>query len=292
MDLKFLDLPELRLKYYVFGSGGSPRILITAAIHGDEVTGVFAAYKLVEYLKQKGSVSGTAIIMPVVNVLGFNARTRFNPVDYVDMNRVFPEGTGSVITKKIVKFVWELASSSDYVLDLHCAGLNSYQYILALHKEFPKVREFADTIPWDTAVESTGTRGQLFVEATHKGIPAVIIETGGGDGYYDKKWGEELYRVTLGMLVNLGVVSDSSVSTYSKREKTYYGKLVHVKTPVEGFPEFTVEPGAFVMKGDVLSQVSGETIRSPVSGKVIRVERNTFVFSDSSVASIAPLEEQ
>lgn len=41
---------------------------------------------------------------------------------------------GSLITRRIVSFVWELASSSDYVIDLHCAGLNSYQYVLALYK--------------------------------------------------------------------------------------------------------------------------------------------------------------
>jgi succinylglutamate desuccinylase len=40
-----------------------------------------------------------------------------------------------------------LAEQSSYVLDLHCAGLNSYQYILALYKEFPKVKQFTDLIP-------------------------------------------------------------------------------------------------------------------------------------------------
>lgn len=178
MDTGFLELPELKLRYYRFGVGNSPRVLVTAALHGDEVTGTYAAYKLVEYLKLRENIEGTVTVIPVVNVLGFISRIRFNPVDYVDMNRVFPDGTGSLTTRRIVSFVWELASSSDYVIDLHCAGLNSYQYILALYREFPKVKELTDRMPWDTVVESNGTRGQLFVEASYRGIPAVIIETG------------------------------------------------------------------------------------------------------------------
>lgn len=291
MDLRYAEFPELKLKYYVFGSGKSPRLLITAAIHGDEVTGVYAAYKLVDYLKLREGIGGTVIVVPVVNVLGFSAKTRFNPVDYVDMNRVFPEGAGSAITKKITRFIWELATSSDYVLDLHCAGPNSYQYILALYREFPRVKEFAVKIPWDTVVESTGTRGQLFVEASHSGIPAAIIETVGGDGYYSEEWGETLFEVVLETLASLGVIG-SNYNEAKSVEKTYYGKLVQVKTPAEGFPRFTVKPGALVQKGDVLGQVSGTMIQSPVAGKVIRVERNVFSFSDSSVASIAPTEEQ
>lgn len=290
MDLRFLDLPELRLKYYVFGSGASPRALVTAAIHGDEVTGVFAAYRLIDYLKLRGNIGGTAVIVPVVNVLGFGAKTRFNPLDYVDMNRVFPEGAGSAVTRRIVKSIWEFATSSDYVLDLHCAGLNSYQYVLALYKEFPKVREFTNSIPWDTVVESTGTRGQLFVEASHSGIPAAIIETGGGDGYYIEKWGEVLYKVVLGTLANLGVLG--SELAIHQVKKTYYGKLAQVKTPVEGFPEPVVEPGEFVQKGDTLSKVGGIAVHSPVTGRAIRVEKNVFVFSNSSIASVAPTEEQ
>lgn len=289
MDLRFLDLTELRLKYYVFGTGSSPRVLITAAIHGDEVTGTFAAYKLADYLRLKGSIEGTVVLIPIVNLLGFAARTRFNPIDYVDMNRVFPEGAGSTITRRIVKFVWELASSSDYVLDLHCAGLNSYQYVLAMYKEFPRVKEFTEIIPWDTVVESTGTRGQLFVEASYRGTPAAIIETAGGDGYYVDKWGETLYRVALGALVNLGVVKGDHDVIYTIK-KTYYGKLIQVKAPEDGFPEPAIEPGAFVRKDDVLGQVGGVVVRSPAMGRVIRIEKNVFTFSDSSMASIAPVE--
>lgn len=52
----------------------------------------YVAYKLVEYLKRRKSIEGAVTVISVVNVLGFISRTRFNSVDYVDMNRVFPDG--------------------------------------------------------------------------------------------------------------------------------------------------------------------------------------------------------
>lgn len=291
MSVYSLDLPEFRLRYYKFGSGASPRVLITAALHGDEVTGVYSAYRLVEYLsKFSESVTGTIVVVPIVNVPGFHARTRHNPLDYVDLNRVFPDGAGSITTKIIVKTIWELALSSDYVIDLHCAGLNSYQYVLALYQEFPKVKEFTDLVSWDTVVESTGLRGQLFVEATHQGIPSIIIETAGGDGYYVEEWGDVLYQVVLQTLTELNAITGLIVK--SVIEKTYYGRLQNVKTPVEGFPKPAVSPGDRVREGDVIAYVSDTPIKSSVTGKLIRVEKNTFVHKDDSIASIAQVSTQ
>jgi len=286
MGVSYIELPEVRVKYYVLGSG-EPRVLVTAGIHGDEVTGVYAAYRLVEYLRSWEALRGTVVVIPVVNVLGFAARTRFNPVDYVDVNRAFPEGAGSLTTRRIVKAIWEMAESSNYVLDLHCAGLNSYQYVLALYREFPRVREFTDLIPWDTVVESTGLRGQLFVEATHRGVPSAIIETVGGDGYYSEVWGERLFEVVLGALREVGVIDGSERPRTVT--KTYYGKLVQVKAPTEGFPRPIVESGSAVKEGDTLCYVGSSSVTSPVPGKLIRVSKSTYVFEGDSVALVAPL---
>ena len=291
MDVHALELPEVMLRYYKFGSGDPPRVLLTAAIHGDEVTGTYSAYKLIDYLKVRGSVRGTITVVPVVNVLGFSSRVRLNPVDFVDMNRVFPDGAGSAVTKRIVRFVWELATASDYVVDLHCAGLNSYQYVLALYEEFQRVRELTDTIPWDTIVESNGTRGQLFVEANHRGIAAVIIESPGGDGYYSEEWGEVLFETVLGTLVNLGAV-EAAGSAQPRVAKTYYGRLVQVDSPMEGFPRPVVEPGARVRKGELLGYVSGKPIYAPEDGRVIRVSRGVYAFSGERVATVAPHKQR
>lgn len=49
---------------------------------------MYTAYRLIEYLSIGKRLNGSVVVIPVVNILGFAARTRFNPVDYVDLNRV------------------------------------------------------------------------------------------------------------------------------------------------------------------------------------------------------------
>ncbi len=278
-----VDVGGVILRYYVFGSS-SPQILITAGIHGGEATGVYAARRLVEYLGRVESIEGSIVVVPVVNVLGFYARTRWCPLDMVDMNRVFPDGAGSVVTRSIVKKIWELASSSDYVLDLHCAGLDSYQYILSLYREFPRVREFVEDIAWDTVVESTGLRGQLFVEANHQGIPAAIIETGGGSGYYVEEWGEKLFETVSSTLVNLGFINGEE----KKISKKYYGRLVGVQSSYEGFFKPSIRPGVDVVVGDVLGLVDGKPVESSTSGRLISLSSWMYIYSGGLVGRVAP----
>jgi len=280
------DFSGVSLKKYIFGSG-EPKILITAGIHGDEVTGVYAALQLIEELK-KEKIVGSVVIIPVVNPLGFEARKRENPVDNVDLNRVFPDGSGSPITRGIVASIWDDALSSDYVLDLHCAGNYSYQYILALHKEFEAVRSFVSKIPWEIVVESTGLRGQLFIEATYAGIPSAIIETVGGQGYFSPDWGNKLVNILLNLLRNLEVIEGRG-SVVSQR---YLSRIERIKSEHSGFfyPENVL--GKFVKENEILGRVDKNIVSSNVGGFVTGLTAWRYVFKGEHLASIAKYEEK
>jgi len=280
------DFSGVSLKKYIFGSG-EPKILITAGIHGDEVTGVYAALQLIEELK-KEKIVGSVVIIPVVNPLGFEARKRENPVDNVDLNRVFPDGSGSPITRGIVASIWDDVLSSDYVLDLHCAGNYSYQYILALHKEFEAVRSFVSKIPWEIVVESTGLRGQLFIEATYAGIPSAIIETVGGQGYFSPDWGNKLVNILLNLLRNLEVIEGRG-SVVSQR---YLSRIERIRSEHSGFfyPENVL--GKFVIENEILGRVDKNIVSSNVGGFVTGLTAWRYVFKGEHLASIAKYEEK
>ncbi len=278
------DLPGASIKYYVFGSG-SPSVLITAGLHGDEVTSIYGAWKLTALLKGL-NVKGRVTVVPVVNVLGFNAGTRTNPVDGVDLNRVFPEGCGSSTTVEAVKFIWGLAEEADYVIDLHCAGLHSYPYILSLYREFSHVWSFVKLMPWDVAVESTGLRGQLFVEASREGVPAAIFESVGGSGLFVREWVTKLDEFLLETLRRLGVVEGvrNSLNVYPE----FYGKIEEVPAGREGFFEACKDPGRKVSLGECLGNIWGEEVRSPLTGRLLWVAEGLFLSPYSTAARIAP----
>lgn len=99
-----------------------------------------------------------------------------------------------------------------------------------------------------------------------------------------------MFRTVLGTLAQIGAVRDPELQTLTT-EKVYYGKLVQVRTPVEGFPRPAVKPGASVLTGELLGYVGDTPMYSPTAGKVIRIQKNVFLFEGSGAASIAPLED-
>ena len=74
--------------HVVHGRRAGPVLLVSAAIHGDEITGVEIVRRLLAY-KFIDRIRGTLIAIPVVNVYGFVSKSRYLP-DRRDLNRSFP----------------------------------------------------------------------------------------------------------------------------------------------------------------------------------------------------------
>jgi len=72
----------------VRGKKPGPTLFLSAAIHGDEINGVEIVRRVLDY-KGLGSIRGTLIAVPIVNVQGFLAQSRYTP-DRRDLNRCFP----------------------------------------------------------------------------------------------------------------------------------------------------------------------------------------------------------
>ena len=104
---------EIRMPIRVIRSEEpGPTVFITAAIHGDEINGTgiihdFMFGDMVEILK------GTLILVPVVNVFGFETHERYLP-DRRDLNRSFP-GTsqGSLASRMARKLMKEVVLKCD-----------------------------------------------------------------------------------------------------------------------------------------------------------------------------------
>ena len=107
----------------VSGRRSGPVLLVSAAIHGDELNGVEIIRRL---LKRKllRSIRGTLIAVPVVNVHGFLDQSRYLP-DRRDLNRSFPGSpTGSIAARMAHIFVTEILDKADCGIDLHTGALN------------------------------------------------------------------------------------------------------------------------------------------------------------------------
>ena len=80
-----IQLPILLVR----GSHEGAALVVTAGIHGDEYEGVRAIFDVVETL-DPAAMRGDLIAVPVSNPPAFWAGTRRNPLDGVNLARVFP----------------------------------------------------------------------------------------------------------------------------------------------------------------------------------------------------------
>jgi predicted deacylase len=105
-----------------------PTVLILGGVHGDEINGVEIAAQLNFEHHFTNLLSGNVIVIPLVNVFGFNNFSRDLP-DGKDVNRNFPGSAAgslasrvaSTITKKIIPFC-------DYAIDLHTGGAERFNH--------------------------------------------------------------------------------------------------------------------------------------------------------------------
>ncbi|MBR9804776.1 succinylglutamate desuccinylase/aspartoacylase family protein, partial [bacterium] len=100
------------------GLEDGPTIFITAALHGDEINGT----GIIRALIQDPSLQlkrGTLILVPVLNLLGFERHTRYLP-DRRDLNRCFPGSKRGSLAHRMAKIIFdEIVARADYGIDLH-----------------------------------------------------------------------------------------------------------------------------------------------------------------------------
>ena len=138
----------------------NPASALVAGLHGDEINGIFILSRLADFLNsvEAGKYSELklvkrVLIIPAVNVLGVNLRTRTWPFDKTDINRMFPGSTTGETTQRIAYAVLEATKRADYRIDIHTASTD--------FEEIPQVR-----LHGPTAAERDTAR--LF------GLPAIM----------------------------------------------------------------------------------------------------------------------
>lgn len=121
-----------------------PAAAFVAGLHGDELNGIFILARLADFLNnvEAGRHPGLTLkrkvlIIPAVNVLGVNLRSRTWPFDKSDMNRMFPGSLSGETTQRIAVAVLEATKKAEYRVDLHTAGSD--------FEELPQVRLYSPT---------------------------------------------------------------------------------------------------------------------------------------------------
>lgn len=164
----------------IHGKRDGPTLFVSAAVHGDELTGVAICRRLLAS-KALTVTRGTLLIVPIVNAFGFIGHSRYLP-DRRDLNRSFPGSPkGSLAAQLAHIFLNEVVARSDYGIDLHSAAIH--------RSNLPQIRvdshdrdalSLAEAFGAPIIVHSGLREGSLRRAARDRDVPVVVYEAGEG----------------------------------------------------------------------------------------------------------------
>ncbi|MFG0261796.1 MAG: succinylglutamate desuccinylase/aspartoacylase family protein, partial [Novipirellula sp. JB048] len=248
-----------------------PTVFVTAALHGDELNGTGAIRMLLsdhEWRLQKG----TLLLIPVLNVLGFERHSRYLP-DRRDLNRCFPGTSGGSMASRLAKVIFDsLIKKCDYGIDLHTAAVRRTNFPnVRADLDHPDCLRMAEAFGAGIILHSKGPKGSLRREATKAGCPTIIIE-GGEVWKVESSVVDCMTRGIFNVLKELAMMPgepDVSDTQAVIRETKW------LRAERGGFMSLHVAPGDSVVKGQAIATNSNllaedqNRLESPFSGIVI-----------------------
>ena len=108
----------------ITGRGDGPTLYLQAGTHGDEVTGIEIARRVIDDIKPD-ELSGSVVVVPVANVPSYLTRSRGFANEerlILNINSVFPGSSGGLLSERLVDRLFnEFILHADFSIDLHSA---------------------------------------------------------------------------------------------------------------------------------------------------------------------------
>ena len=237
----------------VRGKKPGPTMFLSAAIHGDEINGVEIVRRVLDY-KGLDNIRGTLIAVPIVNVQGFLAQSRYTP-DRRDLNRCFPGNShGSVASRLANLFVNEIVLKSDCGIDLHTAAIhrdNLPQIRAQLNN--PETAHLAQAFDAPVMLNTNLRDGSLRHFADEHGIPILLYEAGEA-----LRFEESSIRIgargVLNVMRELGMLRPSRKKSTSKSVTANSSHWIRAER--SGILRATVGLGCSITAGQSLGTIS------------------------------------
>ena len=176
------DEAALHLHEVIGERGAGPTIGISAAVHGDEFVGTQILMAMMRRLTDS-DLEGRLLLLPVANPYSFEARTRHNPIDDLNLNRVFPGMAGGWFSEQLAHtIVQEFLGRVEVLIDLHAGGARPTVDYVYIFNDEKLSRSFGSKLLYRPDSRNPGTvyGGTLTGLAVERGIPSVTLELGGG----------------------------------------------------------------------------------------------------------------
>ena len=299
-----IDLPTANLYTHtplnmpvevIHGRFTGPVLLVCAAIHGDELTGIEVIRRLRSF-KSLSRLHGTLVLVPVVNQFGLIHQSRYLP-DRRDLNRCFPGSKHGSIASRIAHiFFDQIVKRCTHIIDLHSAAIhrdNLPQVRAAL--DLPGVREMAMGFSIPIIVNAGVVKNSLRGEAGKIGIPVITYEAGEALRIYERSVVSGVRGIvsvmrTLGMLP-LKRIKIVPAEPFVARSTSWF------RAPMDGVFRPLVTLGAHIKEGDSIGVISApfssdeKVLVAKAGGIIIGISKLPLVNEGEALFNIARFAE-
>lgn len=270
---KLYDFTDMKIPVEVVrGTEDGPTLFVSAAIHGDEINGVDIVRRLLKHRLLK-TIKGTLIAIPIVNVFGFNDKSRYLP-DRRDLNRSFPGAEhGSLASQVAYIFRTEIVNQCTHGIDLHTGAIH--------RRNLPQIRadlSFKPNLQLATAfgapviLDASPRDGSLREMLDEKKIPMLLYEAGTALRF-DHRAAVLGVEGIINVMRAIGMLPPLAAKPHAK---PYIAKASHwVRAPISGIFVTRKKLGERVIKGDKLGFITNPfgdyeyAILSPIDGVII-----------------------
>ena len=237
------------------GARDGQTLYMQAASDGDELNGVGVIQQTIPQL-DPAELSGTVLVVGIVNYHAFQVAQHRNPIDDTKMNRAYPGDENGTSSERIAAATFDAARRADLILDLH-QGSTSRMINEARvrcgrrHRMHRECLDLAKAFGCGYVLDQKGPDGQLARAGPDEGIPTIDPELGGCVG-----WDEESIRLgvrgVFNVLRHYGFLDGDVDRQRQTRAKSFdqYG------SPAGGLVSFNKDLGTRVSPGDTLFEVT------------------------------------
>ncbi|WP_435184985.1 succinylglutamate desuccinylase/aspartoacylase family protein [Halobellus sp. EA9] len=237
------------------GAFDGQTLYMQAASDGDELNGVGVVSRVVPQLDPT-ELSGTVLVVGIVNYHAFQVAEHRNPIDDTKMNRAYPGDDNGTSSERIAAATFDAATRADIILDLHQGSTSRMIDEVRVrcgrrHRLHDECLQLAKTFGCGYVLDQKGPEGQLARAGPDEGIPTIDPELGGCVG-----WDEESIQAGVDGVFNVlreyGFLSGSASPERQTRAKGFdqYG------SPAGGLVRFEADLSERVGAGDLLFEIT------------------------------------
>lgn len=235
------------------GSEPGPTALVTGGMDGDEYTGIEAAYRIIQEF-QGGAFAGRLVVIPIVNIPGFDGECSQCPMDGQYPKNVLPGSASGTPTQQLVHWlVQNYVRTASLWFDMHSGaiteGLNPFVYLFETDSERVDActqKMIAGGVSSTIVLETAGW-GSKEAKLAEMGCAYVLAESGARGNYR----AEDVGRHVASAKVALGAAGLIPILKTTAESPTIFREVDYVTAPFDGI--WRAAPiGSVIQKGDAL----------------------------------------